>query len=136
MADGLNPLGAAAIDTGIWRHLADAVVRRHADGSAEAKAEANGEAKNDALDPRRAVQAAKDFESVLLHQVLREMRKTVPDSGLLSDGTSEQMQSMFWMFLSQHMADQGGLGLWKDIYRQTLGADEVPQETSTVEYMR
>ena len=121
MADGLNPMDSAGISPDLWRHVA---------GAAKA-----AEAKAGAGDKARAVQAAKDFESVLLHQLLSEMRKSVPDSGLLSDGTSDQMESMFWMFLSRHMADQGGLGLWKEIYRQAVGPEESTQTASTVEQL-
>jgi Rod binding domain-containing protein len=67
---------------------------------------------------RAAVKAAKDFESVLLHRLLEEMRKTVPDSELLDSPASDQMMSMFYMYLAQDTAQKGGLGLWKQIYQQ------------------
>lgn len=69
----------------------------------------------------QAVQTAKDFESVLLHKVMEEMRKTVPDSGLMEEGTTQQVQGIFWFHLAQEMANQGGVGLWKDLYRQMTG---------------
>jgi Rod binding domain-containing protein len=68
--------------------------------------------------PSRSEQAAKDFESVLLHRLLGEMKRTIPDSGLLSSATTRQMQDLFWMYLAQHLADNGGLGLWKQLHRQ------------------
>lgn len=64
------------------------------------------------------VQAAKDFESVLLHKLMEEMQNTIPDSGLLGDGAMEQLQGMFWGFLARDVADKGGIGLWKDLYEQ------------------
>jgi len=119
----LNPLGIQSIAPDVLRHVAGAAgPGRRAEGATH--------------DKDRAVEAAKDFESVLLHQLLSEMRKTVPDSGLLSDGASEQMESMFWMFLSRHMSDQGGVGLWKDIYRQAMAMEDPTQTTSTVEQLR
>jgi len=60
------------------------------------------------------VKAAKDFESVLLHTVLREMSRTVGDSGLLEGAMTEQVQGIFWMYLSQEIGQRGGLGLWKE----------------------
>jgi Rod binding domain-containing protein len=60
------------------------------------------------------VKAAKDFESVLLHTVLQEMSRTVGDSGLLEGGMTEQVQGIFWMYLSQEIGQRGGLGLWKE----------------------
>ena len=73
-----------------------------------------------ALDPKM-VKAAKDFEAVLLNQLMEAMQATIPESGLLEDGTSKQVQSIFWSFLSQDAADKGGMGLWKDLYRQLAG---------------
>ena len=70
-----------------------------------------------AMDPR-AVKAAKDFEAVLLNQLMETMQATIPESGLFEDGTSKQVQSIFWSYLSQDAADKGGMGLWKDLYRQ------------------
>jgi Rod binding domain-containing protein len=78
-----------------------------------------------ALDPR-AVKAAKDFEAVLLHQLMETMQATIPESGLFEDGTSKQVQSIFWNFLSQDAADKGGMGLWKDLYRQLECSTGVP----------
>jgi len=71
-----------------------------------------------AANDRAAVKAAKDFESVLLHRVLEEMRKTVPDSELLDSPASDQMMGMFYMYLAQDTAQKGGFGLWKQIYQQ------------------
>ena len=90
------------------------------------------------LDPaevRKAVQAAKDFESVLLDRLLKEMKDTVGDGGLLGDATSDQIKGMFWSFLAQEMGNQGGVGLWKEIYRQTTGhSPKAPRPT--VEQLR
>jgi Rod binding domain-containing protein len=70
------------------------------------------------------VQAAKDFESVLLEQMMQSMRETVGEGGLLDeDEGSSQIQDMFWGFLSQDVANKGGMGLWKDIYRQIVGGE-------------
>ncbi|MFW6133279.1 MAG: hypothetical protein ACOC8F_05225 [Planctomycetota bacterium] len=70
-----------------------------------------------------AAGAAKDFESVLLGKLLDAMKRTIPDSGLLSTGVSKQVQDLFWMYLSRELADSGGLGLWKDIARAYGGAE-------------
>ena len=64
------------------------------------------------------IQAAKDFESVLLHRLLGEMRRTIPESGLLSNGISKQLEDIFWLYLAREMADKGGMGLWKELYRE------------------
>ena len=60
---------------------------------------------------------AKDFESVLLVRLFKQMKETVGDWGFEEDGASKQIQGMFWMFLARDVADKGGFGLWKDIYK-------------------
>jgi Rod binding domain-containing protein len=70
-------------------------------------------------DSKAAIEkTARDFESVLLYRVFEEMRRSVPDSGLLDSGSSDQVQGMFWMFLAQDVASKGGLGLAKELTRQ------------------
>lgn len=69
-------------------------------------------------DKKAAEKVCKDFESVLLTKVLEEMGKTVEKSGLTDDDTSEQVQSLVWMELAQDMANKGGIGLWKQLYKQ------------------
>ncbi len=78
-------------------------------------------------------QAAKDFESVLLHRLLQEMQNTIPDSGLAGGGATKQMHGLFWSFLAKDMADKGGLGLWKDLYQQWSGAGGGGQKAASTE---
>ncbi len=63
-----------------------------------------------------AENAARDFESVLLYRLLEEMRRTIPDSGLLETAQSKQMQGLFWFYLAEEVARRGGLGLWRQIH--------------------
>ena len=69
-------------------------------------------------------QIAKDFESVLLNKMLDQMKNTVGDWGFEKDGPSSQVQGIFWMFLARDMANNGGIGLWKDIYQFLTNADK------------
>jgi Rod binding domain-containing protein len=62
-------------------------------------------------------QAAKDFESVLLTKLLNEMKNTIGNWSDETDAASEQIHGIFWMFLGQELANNGGMGLWKDIYQ-------------------
>ncbi len=71
-----------------------------------------------AKDARQLEQVAKDFESLLLHKVLEEMRKTIPESGLLDDPISKQTEDIVWMQLAQDLANRGGLGLARELSRQ------------------
>ena len=70
---------------------------------------------------RLAGQAVKDFEALLLHRLLQEMRSMVNLSPLADDAAGEQFQDIFWMYLAQDLADKGGLGLCRDLYRQAAG---------------
>ena len=68
-----------------------------------------------------AVKAAKDFESVLIHKIMEQMQRTIPESGLLDNGITKQVQGIFWFHLAQEVADNGGMGLWRDIHRNVFG---------------
>lgn len=77
---------------------------------------------NDASEERK-MQVAKDFESILLHKLLGEMQNTIGDWGFEKDGPFKQVQGMFCMFLARDVANNGGIGLWKDIYGFLTNAD-------------
>jgi len=62
-------------------------------------------------------QVAKDFESILLTKLLDEMKNSIVDWGLEKDATSKQIHGIFWLYLARDVANNGGLGLWKDIYQ-------------------
>ena len=63
---------------------------------------------------------AKDFESILLNRLLEEMNNTVGESGLLDDKMSKQIYGIFTYYLSQDLAQKGGLGLWKQLHMQMV----------------
>jgi Rod binding domain-containing protein len=65
----------------------------------------------------RKKQIAKDFESVLISKLLGEMKNTIGDWGFDKDETSKQVQEIFWLYLGRNIADNGGFGMWEDIYK-------------------
>ena len=67
---------------------------------------------------------AKDFESVFISHMLGEMKKGIGEWGFEKDGASQQMQDLFWTFMGQEVGRQGGIGMWKDIYRSMLQTEE------------
>jgi Rod binding domain-containing protein len=82
-------------------------------------------------------QVAKDFESVLMMKIVQAMSETIHDSGLLNDSSSTQIKNMFWSFLAEHVGDQGGTGMWREIYeqiKQMTSSGQTPDE-STVEQL-
>jgi len=79
----------------------------------------------------RGMQAARDFESILLHRMMEAMRQTVPDGGLLSSPATRQMEGLFWFYLAQDVASKGGIGLWKDLARRLDLAGSEPPSPQT-----
>ena len=75
----------------------------------------------------KKIQAAKDFESLLLNKLLDQMKNTIGDWGFEKDGVSSQVDGIFWLYLARDISEQGGLGLWKDIYKSLPGAEEAQQ---------
>lgn len=78
-------------------------------------------------------QIAKDFESVLLNKLLDEMKNTIGDWGFDEDGASEQVQGIFWLYLARHIADNGGFGLWKDIYQYLNNSNRANTTTESLD---
>ena len=70
-------------------------------------------------------QIAKDFESVLLNKLFDQMSKSVGNWGLGKDGDSEQIQGIFWLYLARDIANNGGMGLWKDIYNSLTDPNRI-----------
>ena len=73
--------------------------------------------KIDGIPEEKKEQLAKDFESVLIHKLLDQMKDTIGEWGLEEDGTSKQMKGIFWLYLAGDIANNGGFGMWKDIYQ-------------------
>ncbi len=69
------------------------------------------------LDLKKATQ---QFEGYFLHQLLTEMRKTVPKDTLLADdGNGQQIfQDMMDQTVSENMSSRGDLGMAKMMYDQ------------------
>ncbi|RKY07041.1 MAG: hypothetical protein DRP66_07540 [Planctomycetota bacterium] len=73
--------------------------------------------KTDAVSEAKKKQVAADFESVFIAKLLDEMKNTIGDWGLEKDAASRQTEGLFWLYLARDVADNGGLGMAKDIYR-------------------
>jgi flagellar protein FlgJ len=103
---GLDISPNAALPTAAWEALAAPARTPPADA---------GEAK-------RLRQSVQDFEAILLYRLLQEMKQTIPESGLLGGGVTQQFQDVFWLYLAQDLAAKGGLGLCEDLVRQLAGS--------------
>ena len=80
--------------------------------------------KLDGMSDEEKKQAAKDFESVFIGKVLDEMKNSIGEWGFEKDGAGEQVEGIFWMYLARDVADKGGFGLWKDIYRLLANSEQ------------
>jgi len=60
------------------------------------------------------------------------MKDTVPDDDW-EDSSSEQIQGLYWSFMAQAVSEEGGFGMWKDLYstmaRQQKADRSNPRET-------
>ncbi len=64
-------------------------------------------------------EVAREFEAVLLAQVISAMRKTVPDSGMLEASANRKMlDGAFDQEVARSLAAKGGLGIAEQLVRQ------------------
>lgn len=79
-----------------------------------------------AIDPEKAkkndaalLKACQDFEQIFLHMLLKEMRSTIPDSGLAEKSTAREMfEDMYDQELATSMSKNNGIGIAKMLYNQ------------------
>jgi flagellar protein FlgJ len=73
-----------------------------------------------AKDTSKQVQeAAKEFESLLVGQLLKQSRETLgKEGGFFGTDKSDTYGALFDFFLGKHLADSGGFGLAGTIERQ------------------
>lgn len=67
--------------------------------------------------------ACRDFESLFVNYMLKEMRQTVPQDGMLGGGQAEKMYtSMMDSEVAKEISRQRGLGLAPMMYHQMMAA--------------
>ena len=77
------------------------------------------------LEPKEAAkikQAAQDFESLLVYQLLKQMWATIPETGLLNSGLSTQFFREMWLEeLANKVSHSGnGIGVAQIVERELL----------------
>ncbi len=60
--------------------------------------------------PEAMEHVAAEFESVFMSLLIKEMRETTED-GLFAGEASDSYGALFDLYLGQHMADAGGIGI-------------------------
>lgn len=84
----------------------------------------------DTASPERLRKACSDFESIFMQQVLQQMRRTVPQDGLLNGGQAEQVYtSMLDGEMAKTFSEGRGLGLSEVLYRQLSTLHQVGEES-------
>ena len=68
-----------------------------------------GQAKS--ADPRSIDRVAAEFESLMVSQVLKEMRQTLEPGALFGGDTSDSYGGLFDLYLGKHLAEAGGFGI-------------------------
>jgi flagellar protein FlgJ len=119
MTDFLTPM--KIMTAGFWRANSNTMqYKSHMIKAMESK-------ENESFEIR---QVCKEFESLFLNHLLKEMRATVPKSGLFDGGQAEQIYtSMFDEQLSQELARHGGVGLAQMIQRSLMnGQNNIKNE--------
>ena len=75
---------------------------------------------DDAVRDKKLRKACRDFEAIFLSNLFKEMRKTIPRSGLLPSAPGkETFQMMFDQKVAEDLSERGeGMGLQKMLYEQ------------------
>jgi Rod binding domain-containing protein len=86
-----------------------------------------------AISEEEKKQVAKDFESVFIHKLLDVMKDTIGDWGFEKNEADKQVQGIFWLYLARDIANNGGFGLWKEIYQFLSNSDQTITTTESLD---
>jgi peptidoglycan hydrolase FlgJ len=77
------------------------------------------------LDREKLKKACSDFEALFLARMLKQMRQSIPQNGLLGNGPGKEIyQSLMDQELAKKISQRGGVGLGENLYRQVLQREE------------
>ncbi len=74
---------------------------------------------------------ARQFEGVLLSQMVKEMRQTLEPGTLFGDDPADVFGGLFDLFLGKHLARGGGIGLAAQLERYLGGRGTGPAHPAT-----
>ncbi len=82
-------------------------------------------------DPRKLKEACSELESLFVFYLLKEMRATVPKSGLFGDGKAEEMYtSIMDLQLAKDITAKRGLGISSALFEKLSKYDEQNENQS------
>lgn len=75
---------------------------------------------NNKEDDKSLMKACQDFEAIFVHMLLKSMRSTVEDSGLIEKSTAREIfEDMQDQELASHLSkESNGIGIAKMLYEQ------------------
>jgi Rod binding domain-containing protein len=82
-------------------------------------------------DPRAIPALARQFESVFMAQMVKEMRQTLEPDTLFGNDPGDVYGGMFDLFMGKHLAQAGGIGLAKVLERHMHATGHHRPATST-----
>lgn len=77
--------------------------------------------KLESQDEKQLLNACKEFEAIMLQQMMKSMRATVPKSETSKSFGQEISQDMYDEKLTDEMAKSGGIGLAQVLFQQMNG---------------
>jgi len=78
-------------------------------------------------------QFAADFETLFIEKLLDEMKNTIGNWGFEQDAAAKQIQGLFWMYLAKDVAQNGGVGMSKDIYQWLNQSQNTAEKSETLD---
>src|SRR5438128_248004 len=79
----------------------------------------------DAGTSRKLHEAAQEFESLFIDQMLQTMRRSMPEGGLLGAGSGQRtFREMLDQEMSRQIAHSGGLGVGELLWQQLVGSGQ------------
>jgi flagellar protein FlgJ len=104
---------------GIYGTQINKIVQKTLDASKNNadKVKAKFQEATDSKDDSALMDACKEFESIFMQMVIKEMRSTVPDGGLTEKSQAREMfEGLYDEEMSKEMTKNEGIGLAKMLY--------------------
>ncbi len=76
---------------------------------------------------------AKKFESIFIEKLMNEMKKTIGDWGMDKTEGEKQINGIFWLYLARNVSQNGGIGMWKDIYNQMNSMEQKNPQAESID---
>ena len=83
--------------------------------------------------PTREEGVLKQFESVMLAMMLKQMRTSASEDGLFPGDKSDTLGGMFDTFMADHLAESGGFGITESLGQWLGRSPQNPKETATLQ---